>query len=293
MIFDDSTLRKLTALTLVAERVRAGRMRGDRRSSKRGASIEFADFRNYVPGDDLRRLDWNIYARLERPFIRLFEDEEDLAVYILFDGSRSMDWGEGDENKFVYGIRLAAALGSIALGSGDPIRFEMLAGAPVGSAFGPTRGGHHTLRFLDHLGSLAAGGETALDGALTQFVLARQRPGLVFLISDLLDPQGFRGGLNRLIGRGHQVVVIQVLAPDELDPQITGDLKLIDREFGSFQEVTLDPIVLQGYHRQLTSWLEEIETFCRGRGIGYVRTSTGSPWDRFILRELRAEGVVK
>ena len=92
MILDEPTLRKLNALTLVAERVRAGRMRGDRRSSKRGASIEFADFRNYVPGDDLRRLDWNIYARLDRPFIRLFEDEEDLAIYILLDGSTSMNW---------------------------------------------------------------------------------------------------------------------------------------------------------------------------------------------------------
>lgn len=293
MILDEPTLRKLNALTLVAERVRAGRMRGDRRSSKRGTSIEFADFRNYVPGDDLRRLDWNIFARLDRPFIRLFEDEEDLAVYILLDGSSSMDWGEGDENKFTYGIRLAAALGSIALGSGDPCRFEMLAGNPVRSSFGPARGAHQTLRLLSHLGTLSAGGETVLDADLSRFAISRRRPGLVVLISDLLDPAGFRDGLNRLLGWGHQVVVIQILAPDEFDPHLAGDLKLIDREFGTSQEVTLDPVVLAGYRRQLEIWLKEIETFCHSRGVGYARASTGSPWDRFILRELRAEGVVK
>ena len=293
MILDEPTLRKLNALTLIANRVRAGRMRGDRRSSKRGTSIEFADFRSYVPGDDLRRLDWNIYARLDRPFIRLFEDEEDLAVYLLLDGSLSMDWGEGDENKFAYGLRLAAALGAIALGGGDPCRFELLAGEPAGAHFGPARGGHQTLRYLQLLGTLSPAGETALAAALTQFALNRRRPGLVFLISDLLDPAGVQNGLTRLLGRGHQVVVLHTLAPDELDPHLSGDLKLIDREYGSTQEVTLDPVVLGGYRRQLKTWLDELEGFCRARGIGYVRTSTGSPWDRFILRELRAEGVVK
>jgi uncharacterized protein (DUF58 family) len=293
MILDEPTLRKINALTLIAERVRAGRMRGDRRSSKRGTSIEFADFRNYVPGDDLRRMDWNIYARLDRPFIRLFEDEEDLSVNILLDGSRSMDWGEGDSNKFTFAVRLAAALGAIALGGGDPCRFELLAGAPAGSHFGPARGAHQTLRYLQHLGTLAAGGETALDAALTRFALARRRPWLVLFISDLLDPAGFRDGLDRILSQGHQVVVVHVLAQDELNPQLSGDLKLIDREFGGTQEVTLDPSILQGYRRQLERWLAEIEKRCRGRGIGYVRTSTGDPWDRFILRELRAEGVVK
>jgi uncharacterized protein (DUF58 family) len=114
MLFDESTLRKLNQLSLVATRVRAGAMKGERRSSRRGSSVEFADYRNYAPGDDLRRLDWNIYARLARPFIKLFEEEEDLAVAILIDGSRSMDWGEGDANKFQYALRLAAGLGTDA-----------------------------------------------------------------------------------------------------------------------------------------------------------------------------------
>src|SRR5512145_1874875 len=140
MIFTESTLRKLNQLTLVASRVRSGAIKGERRSSRRGASVEFADYRDYTPGDDLRRLDWNIYARLERPFIKLLEEEEDLAVYVLLDGSRSMDWGEGELHKFRYAQRLAAGLGSISLASGDSLSVGMLQDGRAAAEFGPTRG---------------------------------------------------------------------------------------------------------------------------------------------------------
>jgi uncharacterized protein (DUF58 family) len=218
-----------------------------------------------------------------------------------------MDWGEGDENKFVFGVRLAAALGSIALAAGDPMRFDVLAGRRTGTAsdkapgtasasgtsFGPSRGSHQTLRYLHHLATLSPGGQTALETDLARFALSRSRPGLALLISDLLDPAGYQNSLDRILGQGHQVVVIHLLAPDELEPQLAGDLKLIDREFGTSQEVSLDAGVLAGYKRQLDTWLDGLETYCRGRGVGYVRTSTGAHWDRFILRQLRAEGVVK
>jgi uncharacterized protein (DUF58 family) len=140
MLFDESTLRKLNQLTLVASRVRSGAIKGERRSSRRGSSVEFADYRNYTPGDDLRRLDWNIYARLDKPFIKLLEEEEDLAVYVLIDGSRSMDWGAGDEQKFTYAIKLAAGIGAIALSSGDLLSVGLLGGGHVAAEFGPTRG---------------------------------------------------------------------------------------------------------------------------------------------------------
>lgn len=293
MIFDEATLRKLNALTLVANRVRAGRMRGDRRSSKRGTSIEFADFRNYVPGDDLRRLDWNIYARLDKPFIKLFEDEEDLAVHVLLDGSGSMDWGEGDENKFTYGRRLAGALGSIALSTGDALTFEQLAAGAGPSSFGPTRGSQNTLRYLAHLETLKPAGQTALNESLLHFSLAGRRPGLVFLVTDLLDPAGYQDGLNRLLSRGNQMVLLHILAPDELDPPLSGDLKLVDKEFAASQEVSLDPVILQAYNRQLTAWLEAIRAYCSSRDVSYVQISTAVPWDQFILSRLRREGIVK
>ena len=293
MIFDETTLRKLNALTLVADRVRAGRMRGDRRSSKRGTSIEFADFRNYVAGDDLRRLDWNIYARLDKPFIKLFEDEEDLAVYILLDASGSMDWGAGDENKFTYARRLAAALGSIALGSGDAITLEQLSDDALTPAFGPTRGSQNTLRYLAALEGLQTGGRTALNRSLHKFSLNGRRPGLVFLLTDLLDPEGYQDGLTHLLSRGNQVVLAHLLSSDELQPPLTGDLKLLDREFAVSQEVSLDPVILQAYERQLSGWLDGIRSFCRSRNVSYVQTSTADPWDQFVLSQLRREGIVK
>ncbi len=293
MIFNETTLRKLNALSLIADRVRAGRLRGDRRSSKRGASIEFADFRNYVPGDDLRRLDWNIYARLDKPFIKLFEDEEDLAVYVLLDGSSSMDWGEADENKFTYGRRLAAALGSIALGSGDALTFTMLTAGLAPAGFGPSRGSHQTLRFLKHLEALKPDGETALNETLFNFTLTNRRPGLVLLVSDLLDPSGYQPGLTQLLSRGNQVVLVHLLSPDELDPTLSGDLKLVDKEFSTSQEVSLDPVILQAYRRQVSAWLDEIRSFCRSRDVSYVHTSTSVAWDQFILSQLRREGIVK
>ena len=293
MIFDEPTLRRLNALTLVADRVRAGRLRGDRRSSKRGTSIEFADFRNYVPGDDLRRLDWNIYARLDRPFIKLFEDEEDLAVYLLLDGSASMDWGEGDENKYTYARRLAGSLGSIALSSGDALTIENFStqtGVPV---FGPTRGSQNQMRLLTHIESLRPSGRTALNDSLLRFSHKHRRPGLVFLLTDLLDPDGYEPGMNRLLSAGHQLVLVHLLAPEELTPRLSGDLKLVDSEFESTQEVSLDPVILKAYERQLSQWQQRIRDFCRSRHVSYVHTSTATPWDEFILRRLRREGIVK
>jgi len=146
MIFDEPTRRKLARLSLVASRARAGAHKGERRSTQHGSSVEFADYRDYVPGDDLRRLDWHIYARLDRPFIKLLEDEEDLAVHLLVDASRSMDWGEGESNKYRYAVRLAAALGLIGLASGDQLTLILLKAEGKAAQYGPARGGHHTLQ---------------------------------------------------------------------------------------------------------------------------------------------------
>ena len=218
MILDETTLRKLNQLTLVASRVRTGAIKGERRSSRRGSSVEFADYRDYTPGDDLRRLDWNIYARLDRPFIKLFEEEEDLAVYVLVDGSRSMDWGEGDLHKFQYALRLAAGLGAITLASGDVLSVGVLQSGRVATEYGPARGQGVLPRFFGFLNGLGAGGETDLNASLRGFALKPRRSGLVILISDLLAPGGYETGLRPLLGRGHEVTLLHLLAPDELDP---------------------------------------------------------------------------
>ena len=190
MLFDESTLRKLNQLTLVASRVRSGAMKGERRSSRRGSSVEFADYRNYAPGDDLRRLDWNIYARLERPFIKIFEEEEDLAVHILVDGSQSMNWGEGEENKFNYALRLVAGLGAITLASGDVLSIGLLESGKVVTEFGPSRGQASLTRLFRFLENLEPGGETDLNRAMRDYSIIPRRGGLVILISDLFASEG-------------------------------------------------------------------------------------------------------
>ncbi len=293
MVFDESTLRKLNQLTLVATRLRAGAIQGERRSSRRGSSVEFADYRDYTPGDDLRRIDWNIYARLERPFIKLLEEEEDLAVHILLDGSRSMDWGAGDLHKFRYALHLAAGLGAVALSSGDSLSLGFLQNGRITAEFGPTRGQAALARLFRFLERLEPNGETNLNAALRGYSIAPRRPGLLILLSDLLDAQGYENGLRSLQARGHEAALLHILAPDELDPALAGDLQLIDSETGHEQEVSLDGGLRRLYRARAQAWIETIQTDCRKHAIRYLNLNTNQPWEQTILLQMRKAGVVK
>ncbi len=296
MLFDESTLRKLNQLTLVASRIRSGAMKGERRSSKRGSSVEFADYRDYTPGDDLRRLDWNIYARLERPFIKLLEEEEDLAVHILLDGSKSMDWPlEADSalHKFRYAQRMAAGLGAVALAAGDSLSVGFLQNGRVAAEFGPTRGQAALPRLFGFLEGLEPGGATDLNASLRQYSVAPRRSGLLILLSDLLTAEGYESGLRALLGRGHEAALLHILAPDELDPPLAGDLQLIDVETGSSQEVSLDGSLRSLYRQRAQAWIHSIQSDCRKQSTRYLNIVTKRPWEQVILLEMRKAGVVK
>jgi uncharacterized protein (DUF58 family) len=291
-LLDPRFLARLEPLTLVARRARAGQFQGERRSTKRGTSVEFADYRNYARGDDLRRVDWNIYARLERPYVKLFEEEEDLAVHLLLDGSTSMDWGEEDENKWRYARRLAAGLGYVALGGGD--RLTLSAAHPLPAArLGPLRGRGHALRLLEWLEGLETEGVTDLNAAMRTYALTGGRAGLVVLLSDLLSPGGIAEGLSALAARGHEVVVLHLLAPDEVDPPLGGDLRLVDVETGKPEEVTIDGVVRDMYRERLEAWQEELRLACRARDAHYLPVPTATPFERVLLYELRRLGVVR
>lgn len=296
-LFDEKTLRKFEQLALIANKVRAGAIKGERRSTKRGTSIEFADYRNYVKGDDLRRIDWNIFARLERPFIKLLEEEEDLAVYLIVDASASMDWPRDpaappDEHKFTYARRLLAGLAYISLTSGDRLTVSALSGQR-GGQWGPARGRGRVLHMLDTLAGFMAGGQTDLNLALRDYALRAARPGLVLVISDMFSPSGYADGLTALQGRGHEVALVHVLAPDEVNPPLTGDLRLIDIETEAGQDVTVDAAMRDLYQRRLLAWREDIGRYCAGRGVHYVTVDTAMPWEEVILFQLRRLGVVR
>lgn len=293
MLFDEKTLRKLSQLTLVASQIRSGMIKGERRSVKRGASVEFADYRDYAHGDDLRRLDWNVYARLERPFIKLFEEEEDLAVYILVDGSLSMDWGESDQNKFRYALNLAAGLGAITLSAGDHLTVRILYHDKPSAQYGPVRGQRRLVQYLSFLEALHPGGSTDINRPLRDVALSAQRPGLAFLISDLFAPEGYQPGISQLQSRGYEVSILHLLAPDEIEPPLAGDLRLIDVETGQAQEVSLDGGMRAVYQRRVKDWQAEIQAYCRRRNIHYLNITTSTAWDKVVLYNLRLAAIVK
>lgn len=293
-LFDEQTLRKLEQLTLVADRVRAGVMKGDRRSRKRGTSLEFADYRNYARGDDLRRLDWNVFARLERPFIKLLEEEEDVAVHLLVDGSGSMDWPQGDNelNKFNYARRLAAALTVIGLAAGDQVRLAVLK-ANSDLILGPYRGRASATRAMQLLASSKSQGKTDLNLALRQYGWRAFRPGLLILISDLFSANGFQTGLDGLQARGNEVALIQLLSPDETSPAYQGDVRLVDIETGEDEEITLDHMTAQRYQKRLQAWQQETATYCAKRAIHYIPVVTDMPWNLLIMQTMRAHGLLR
>jgi uncharacterized protein (DUF58 family) len=292
MLLDESTRRKLEQIMLVASKVRAGAMKGERRSIKRGTSVEFADYRNYAPGDDLRRLDWNLYARLERPYIKLLEDEEDLAVHILLDTSASMDWGEGDRNKLLFGKRLLAGLAFASLTSNDRLLLSAINDHGM-EYFGPARGRGHSVAMLRYVHDLKARGRTELNPVLKDYALRAGRPGLCIVISDMFSPSGYLDGVNALLGRGHEVALVHLLAPEEVTPPLTGDLRLIDVETGQPQEVTVDAPLRDIYVRRVNAWRDGIRAECARRGVHYLPVVTDYAWEKVILFDLRRLGLVK
>jgi uncharacterized protein (DUF58 family) len=296
VLFDEKTRRKLEQLMLNASTVRAGAIKGERRSTKRGSSIEFADYRNYAPGDDLRRLDWNIYARLDRPLTKLYEDEEDLAVHLILDTSASMNWGgdtDSELHKFDYARRLIAGLGYVSLATNDRLVIAALSDSSRMQQFGPARGRGYGVRLLNFVNDLKPRGIVDLNTALRDYSLRITRPGLVLLVSDMFSPSGYMDGLNALLSKGSEVGIVHVLAPDEIEPPLGGDLRLIDVETGAAQEVSIDGSMRDLYVERVQAWRDGIRADCVKRGIHYLPVDTSYAWEKLILYDLRKLGVVK
>lgn len=290
MKFNPSTINRLKRLQLVAQLIKAGTIRGERRSPRHGQSIEFADYRSYVPGDDFRQLDWNVYARHNHPFIKLRESEDDLAVYLLVDGSKSMDWGVEDENKFIYACRLAAGFSVISLFTGDQLWLDVLG---TGMQVGPVRGQGNFLRILEALDQVKPKGQVNLFEASRQFSGSRKRAGLVILISDLLLRDEYKDGLKQLQGHGHEIILLQTLCQEELHPSLEGELRLVDVETETSQEVNIDRGMRKVYAQRLKAWQADIQSFCNQRQIRYFRVDTSLAWDQFLMYEMRKAGVVR
>ena len=284
-------LARLESLELTTRKVLRGRLQGERRSRRKGHSVEFADFREYAPGDDLRFLDWNLYARLDRLFLKLHLDEEDLHFHALVDCSRSMDFGQ--PTKLDFAKRLAAALGVIGLLRADRVRVERL-GAALTEATPILRGRGGMRRLLDHIGAMQPSDEgTSLLEGTRRFAIRNRGTGIVVLITDLLDKHGFQSGLRALAARRVDLHVIHVLSRDEIEPAVRGDLRLVDCEDGATTEITSTDGLLARYRRTVAAFLDEARTFCAKSGINYVSALAEQPLEPLILKLLRRRGLVR
>jgi len=283
-------IARLDQLSLVSRKMFAGKMHGERLTKRRGESVEFADYRNYVSGDDLRFLDWNIYARLERLFIKLFLQEEDLHVSILIDASKSMDWGL--PNKSLYARRVAAALAYIGLCNFDRVSLYAYSDGLHDQLAG-IRGRRWMFKAIEFLANLASDGVSNLPAAAKQFAIRHPQPGIVILISDFMEKAGFEDGLRYLLSRKYDVYALHVLSPEEIDPPLVGDLRLTDVEDDDAAEITVSHALLARYRRTLQSYCEKLKDHCTRRGVNYMFTSTSVPFDQIILNYFRQRGLVR
>lgn len=288
-LFSETYLRRLENLALVFRRLAATQTQGERRSSRRGHSVEFADFRPYTLGDDFRRIDWNAYARLEKLFVKLFVEEQEITINLLVDNSPSMDWGE--PTKLEYAIRTAASLGYIGLVNLDCVRAQtMYSSRRRVSILKPVRGKRSALTLFNYLQSI----EPAEPEGLTENSIIdplKQDHGIVFVFSDLFGDH-WQNLINRLCSQGNAVALIHLLSPDEIEPTLSGDFRLIDRENQAEVEVTADFETLRQYQRIFTAWQSQWQQYCSARDVAYIPVTTTTAIEELMFSKLPTQGVL-
>lgn len=290
-LFDDEFQRKLDYLAVVSRRVFAGRTRAERRTKKSGSGVEFVDYREYAAGDDLRYLDWNLYQRHDRLLIRLFEEEEDLAIYIVVDASSSMGFGGGQ--KLRQAKRLAAALGYVGLSNLDRVSIAAARGDAL-EVIPPARGKQRIFPAFEFLRGLKPEGTTDLGAAMKSLVARSQkRRGLAVLLSDLFDPAGFERGINALRFGRFEVVALHLVDPGDARPSLYGDVRLYDCETGDERDVTVTPKLLDRYQKAYDDYRLEIEHFCASKQVPYFVADAAAPFDEIVLRVFRRGGFLR
>ena len=290
-------LKQLEPFHIRSNRAFRGKFRGERRSPNRGVGMEFADYRVYEPGDDLRHVDWNIYARLGKLFIKLFHADEGLPLALLIDTSRSMEFGA--PTKLGCAKQIAAALGYIALGHADSVAVYTCA-ERLSAALPPASSTSQFSRLTKVLTTIAAHGQTRLTECLRQLPMYQRHPCAVVVLSDFLDTNGYEQGFKLLTGRGFSLTAIHLMSPEEINPQVylesgpTGaDWLVEDAETGETRAITINPETLSQYQIQQQTFCETLQHFCIDQGIGYAQLQSDMPIEPFILQELHSAGFIQ
>lgn len=297
-LLDGPLVAKLNQLDITSKKVFQGKVKGERRSKRRGQSVEFADHRQYVVGDDLRRIDWNIFGRLDRLFLKLFMEEEDLSLHIVVDASESMATGEPE--KFIFAQKAAAALAYIGLVNMNRVAVTAIGGNEAEDADPgaiPTIRNLRGRRRLSEVGhfltSLDPVGKLRFDAACKRIALSRQGKGVMVVLSDFFFKEGYDQGLRYLVGRGYDIVLIQVLSPQEVEPPIGGDLRLRDVEDADITEVTISAPLLKRYKANLTAYCDQLRDFCARREMVLLTMQSDTPIETLLLDYLRRRGVLR
>ncbi|MBA3539426.1 MAG: DUF58 domain-containing protein [Deltaproteobacteria bacterium] len=289
-LFDDKFLKTLEHLHMVSRKVFAGNIRAERRTRKVGSGIEFADHRTYTRGDDFRYIDWNLYGRLDKLLLRLFEEEEDLYIYILIDVSDSMSIG--NPPKVHYAMQVGAALTYVGLANLDRVAIIPF-GDRLIDRLPPSRGKNRIHRVFDFLRTTKLGGKTDVAECMKDFVAQNKRRGLAVVISDFYDPKGFEQGINTLRYNKFEPFVLQIYDKREAEPNLHGDLALVDCETGDTKEVTISKSLLEAYMREHEKYCQELDDYCSKRAMPFFRTHTGIPFDELVLKIFRSGGFLR
>ncbi len=306
-LLSTSLISRLDPLDLASRRVFFGKLKGERRSKKRGHSVEFADHRPYVSGDDIRHIDWNIFGRLDKLFLKLFLEEEDLSLHVVLDASASSDCGE--PNKFLFMQKVAMALGYVGLVNLNRVAASIMSGGLDTPGADPKavatqdpgtvrslrdlrgrRRVHDMARFLC---SVTPGGKLNFRKAAERIALTRRGKGVMLILSDFFFKDGYEDGLRILVGHGYDIILLQVLSPQELEPTITGDLRLKDVEDADTAEVTVSAPLLKRYKTNLAAYCQKLREFALRRDMALLTVKSDAPIDVLVADQLRRLGVLK
>lgn len=295
-LLDGRLAARISQLDLASKKIFAGKMKGERRSKKRGESVEFADHRPYVSGDDLRHIDWNIFGRLDRLFLKLFLEEEDLSLHVVIDASASSDCGE--PNKFVFMQKAAMALSYLGLANYNRVAATAIGGGVraeggISGSIRDLRGKRRALEMGGFLCGLTPEGATNFGEAAKRISLTRRGRGVMVVLSDFFMKEGYETGLRLLVGRGYDVFAIQVLSPQEVDPTIAGDLRLKDVEDGDMAEVTISAPLIKKYKQNLSAYCDQFRLFCARREITAITVQSDIPVETLILDYLQTRGLLR
>ena len=286
-------IARLSQVDVASRKIFAGKLKGERRSKKRGESVEFADHRPYVTGDDLRHIDWNLFGRLDRLFLKLFLEEEDLSLHIVVDCSASQDAGE--PSKFLFAQKLATALAYIGLVNLNRVGLTAIGADPTGvvSAARDMRGRRRLQDVVRWVCTLEPAGAARFTEGCKRIAMTRRGKGVMVVISDMFIKEGYETGLRLLVGHGYDLFVMQVLSPEEVEPKIGGDLRLKDIEDGDTAEITISAPLLKRYKANLNAYITRLHDFCAQRDIVHMMVKSDAPIDVLVLDYLRRRGLLK